>query len=52
MMIKTSNENKASQCTDMASIRTEIDRIDREVRILAQREHSFWRNMNAISGFA
>ncbi|EBJ8359557.1 isochorismate lyase [Salmonella enterica] len=41
MMIKTSNENKASQCTDMASIRTEIDRIDREVILLLGERYSF-----------
>lgn len=40
-MIKTSNESKASLCTDMAGIRTEIDRIDREVISLLGERYSF-----------
>lgn len=40
-MIKTSNEGKASLCKDMAGIRTEIDRIDREVISLLGERYSF-----------
>jgi len=40
-MIKASNESKASLCTDMASIRAEIDRIDREVISLLGERYSF-----------
>ncbi len=40
-MVKRHNEEKAGQCTDMAEIRTEIDRIDREVISLLGERYAF-----------
>lgn len=34
-------ENKANQCTDMTSIRTEIDRIDKEVILLLGERYAY-----------
>ena len=47
-MIKKSSEGKAAQCTNMSEIRTEIDRIDREVISLLGERYEF---VNAASQF-
>jgi len=40
-MIQNGNEKKASQCADMSEIRTEIDRIDRQVISLLGERYGF-----------
>lgn len=40
-MIQKNSERKASQCTSMSEIRTEIDRIDREVIALLGERYEF-----------
>ncbi len=40
-MIQNGNEKKASQCADMSEIRTEIDRIDRQVISLLAERYGF-----------
>lgn len=40
-MVQKNSEKKASQCTDMAEIRTEIDRIDRKVITLLGERYTF-----------
>jgi len=38
--------------TKKRPLRKLLEFVTLAVRILAQREHLFWRNVNAISGFA
>ena len=40
-MIQKSSKGKAAQCTNMSEIRTEIDRIDREVISLLGERYEF-----------